>query len=49
MKDAQKHAEAALPAAVGFSAVDHTRSLESNIRNGEKERKGNGFKEPAKL
>lgn len=46
MKGVQKSAEAALLAAVGFSAVDHTRSLESNTRNGEKETKGNGFKEP---
>ena len=44
MKDVQKCKEAGLPAAVGFSAVGHTRSLESKIRRVGKEIKANGFK-----
>lgn len=35
------------PAAVGFSAADHTRSSESKIRNREKETNGYSFKESA--
>lgn len=31
----------------GVSAADYSRSLESKIRNGEKETKANSFKEPA--